>query len=65
MLEAAADKLGFSPRACHRVLKVARTIADLKQHQELRESDLAEAIGYRQRGLGSNGVKFPAPQRLR
>jgi magnesium chelatase family protein len=65
LLEAAADKLGFSPRACHRVLKVARTIADLKQHQELRESDLAEAIGYRQRGLGSNGVKFPAPQRLR
>ncbi|VVM06667.1 Competence protein ComM [Methylacidimicrobium cyclopophantes] len=46
-LSAALSDLGLSARAFHRVLKVARTIADLAGREELREEDLAEAIGFR------------------
>ena len=48
ILEQAANKLSLSPRACQRVLKVARTIADLDQTDTINETHLAEAIGYRQ-----------------
>jgi magnesium chelatase family protein len=50
LLDTAADQLGFSPRASLRVLKVARTIADLEGHAEIDEADLAEAISYRHQG---------------
>ena len=43
----AFDKLGFSARALARVLKVARTIADLAGSPELRPAYVAEAIQYR------------------
>ncbi|CAB4244331.1 conserved protein of unknown function [Methylacidimicrobium sp. AP8] len=46
-LSQALSDLGLSARAFHRVLKVARTIADLAGREELREEDLAEAIGFR------------------
>lgn len=46
-LSAALSDLGLSARAFHRILKVARTIADLAGRTELREEDLAEAIGFR------------------
>jgi magnesium chelatase family protein len=49
LLETAAERLGFSPRACHRVLKVARTIADLEGHERIDRDDLGEAIGYRRK----------------
>ena len=41
------NKLGLSARALHRVIKVARTIADLEQALEISETHLAEAISYR------------------
>ncbi|MGD9897107.1 MAG: YifB family Mg chelatase-like AAA ATPase [Candidatus Methylacidiphilaceae bacterium] len=47
LLSAALTDLGLSARAFHRVLKVTRTIADLAGRDELREEDLAEAIGFR------------------
>jgi magnesium chelatase family protein len=47
LLKAATEKLGLSPRAYHRILKVARTIADLTQHHDISLPDLSEAIGYR------------------
>ncbi len=47
LLEAAAEQLGFSPRACHRVLKVSRTIADLDGQEDLKTAHLAEAIALR------------------
>jgi magnesium chelatase family protein len=37
----------LSPRAYHRVLRLARTIADLKQQQEISEADILEAFQYR------------------
>ena len=41
------DKLAMSARATHRVIKMARTIADFEECEEIRERDLMEAIGYR------------------
>jgi magnesium chelatase family protein len=49
-LESAAEQLGLSPRGCQRVLKVARTIADLDAAESITQNHLAEAIGFRQLG---------------
>lgn len=46
-LEKALNKLGLSVRAYHRILKVARTIADLQNEPEISQPHLAEALGYR------------------
>src|SRR5205823_13080935 len=47
LLEAASDRLGLSARAYTRILRVARTIADLAGEDEITISHLAEAIQYR------------------
>ncbi|MBZ0162029.1 MAG: YifB family Mg chelatase-like AAA ATPase [Notoacmeibacter sp.] len=47
LLHEAAEKLGFSARAYHRVLKVARTLADLDGADAVGRIHLAEAISYR------------------
>jgi magnesium chelatase family protein len=47
LLERAIDQLGLSARAYHRILKVARTIADLAGESAIQTSHLTEAIGYR------------------
>jgi magnesium chelatase family protein len=46
--------LGISARACHSVLKVARTIADLACADTISEKMIMEAISYRQFGEGDN-----------
>lgn len=46
-LESALHQLGLSVRAYHRIIKVARTIADLAGEAEINKSHLAEALGYR------------------
>ncbi len=49
----AAVKLNLSARAFHRVLKVARTIADLEGSDTVRRIHIAEALSYRRRAGGA------------
>ncbi|MCA1645588.1 MAG: magnesium chelatase, partial [Chloroflexi bacterium] len=50
LVRSAVERLDLSARAYHRVLRVARTIADLAGAQEIQHSHLAEAIQYQPRG---------------
>jgi magnesium chelatase family protein len=47
LLTRAADKLALSARSLHKILRVARTIADLKGCEAVRSAELTEALGYR------------------
>jgi magnesium chelatase family protein len=46
-LEGAVELTGLSTRACHRILKVSRTIADLDDTHQITRTHLAEALSYR------------------
>ena len=50
LLEEAAERFGLSARGYHRVLRVARTIADLEAADEVSGAQIAEALSFRVSG---------------
>jgi len=52
LLVQAAERIGLSARGYHRVLRVARTIADLAGRERVARTDIAEAISFRMPGAG-------------
>ncbi|MFC3552400.1 YifB family Mg chelatase-like AAA ATPase [Lysobacter cavernae] len=53
LLERAVDALQLSARSMHRILRVARTIADLDERPQILTAHLTEAIGYRRADRGN------------
>lgn len=51
-LELASERLHLSARAYHRIVRLARTIADLDQAENIKQAHLTEAIGYRKLDRG-------------
>jgi len=49
LLNTSAERLQLSARSYHKIIKLARTIADLEQAQEVGESNVLEALQYRQK----------------
>jgi len=47
LMRAAMSQMNLSARAYHRILKLARTIADLAGSEEIQPTHLAEALQYR------------------
>ena len=48
LLRLAAEKFDFSARSYFRLIKIARTIADLEENKQILPSHMAEALQYRQ-----------------
>ncbi|MGO8693181.1 MAG: YifB family Mg chelatase-like AAA ATPase [Rectinemataceae bacterium] len=57
--ERAVEMLGLSSRACHSILKIARTIADLEGRDTISECHLLEAVQHRRHGDGEG--PWPGP----
>ena len=55
LIRQAAETMRLSARSFHRVLRVARTLADLDREEPVRRAHLAEALSYRGRGEGVGG----------
>ena len=55
MMQRAFERLGLTMRGYHRVLKIARTIADLDEKEEIGTGHLAEALIYRTSDLEGGG----------
>lgn len=61
ILQRAMEKYDMSARAYDRILRVARTIADLADAPSIRPSDIAEAIGYRNLDRSTWGTTLSRP----
>ena len=52
ILRKAVDKDRISARGYHKILKIARTIADLESREKIKTSDIAEAMSYNNSNFG-------------
>lgn len=55
LMQRAIDQLGLSARGYHRVLRLARTLADLAGENQISVAHMAEAIQYRRNGVAVGG----------
>jgi len=60
LLERAAERLRLSARATHRVLRVARTLADLAEARAIEPPQIAEALAFRSTGVSCETAALPA-----
>ena len=56
LLAEAAERMGLTARGYHRVLRVARTLADLEGSEGVRRIHVAEALAYRETVAGRLGA---------
>jgi len=56
LIRAAMTQLNLSARAYHRILKLARTIADLAGSEDIQSAHLAEALQYRPKIMKGQGI---------
>ena len=47
LLETAIDRLALSAHGYHKILKMAKTIADMEEQDSIEERDIAEAVNFR------------------
>jgi len=59
LLTRATETLGFSARAYHRILRLARTLADLDGVDGVRRRHVAEAVSYRRRDFSASAPEIP------
>lgn len=52
IMQNAIDKLDLSMRSHNKILKLARTIADMSEHDEINDRDILESLSYRAKILG-------------
>jgi magnesium chelatase family protein len=64
LIEAAIARLGLSARAYHRVLKLARTCADLAAAPDIRRVDISEAVGLRALDRAPAGARYLASETM-
>ena len=57
-LNTAAERVGLSARGYNRIKRIARTIADLANRNDIIMDDLIEALSYRPINRGKYGVKL-------
>jgi magnesium chelatase family protein len=60
MLELVSDRTGLSARSYSRILKMARTIADLDGSENIREQHIAEEVQYRSLDRKTVSTSYPA-----
>jgi Mg-chelatase subunit ChlI len=65
VMKSAIERLGLSARAYHRVLKLARTLADLAGSDQVTAAQVAEAIQYRVLDRGREGMEATTSCRRR
>lgn len=58
ILELSFEQMELGGRGCHRILRVARTAADLEGSQLIQENHMAEAVSYRMMTKGNWGVQI-------